>query len=114
MKTFEQKLDDYAKLITKVGLNIQKDQDFIITAPVSAVEFIRLIVKEAYLLLETEPYASKAKRGAVRGKHAIQYVQSIRYYYYVLNGLVVLDRPEAQHLTPLLAKTGRLGSRPGS
>ena len=71
-------------------------------------------VKEAYLLLETEPYASKAKRGAVRGKHAIQYVQSIRYYYYVLNGLVVLDRPEAQHLTPLLAKTGRVGSRPGS
>ncbi len=71
-------------------------------------------VKEAYLLLETEPYASKAKRGAVRGKHAVQYVQSIRYYYYVLNGLVVLDRPEAQHLTPLLAKTGRFGSRPGS
>ena len=50
MKTFEQKLDDYAKLITKIGLNIQKDQDFIITAPVSAVEFIRLIVKEAYSL----------------------------------------------------------------
>ena len=71
-------------------------------------------VKEAYLLLETEPYASKAKRGAVRGKHAVQYVQSIRYYYYVLNGLVVLDRPEAQHLTPLLAKAGRFGVRPGS
>ncbi len=56
MKTFEQKLDDYAKLITKIGLNIQKDQDFIITAPVSAVEFIRLIVKEAYSLGAKEIY----------------------------------------------------------
>ena len=76
-------------------------------------------VKEAYLLLETEPYASKAKRGAVRGKHVVKYVQNIRYYYYVLNGLVVLDRPEAQHLTPLLAKTAwpgntGIGTRPGS
>lgn len=60
-------------------------------------------VKEAYLALEQNP----SKRGKVRGKHVVKYVQNIRYYYYVLNGLVVLDRPEAQHLTPLLAKASR-------
>ena len=48
MKTFEKKLDDYAKLIIKIGLNVQKGQDLIITAPISAIEFIRMITKEAY------------------------------------------------------------------
>ena len=46
---------------------------------------------------------SNASRSQVRGKHVVDYVQKIRYYYYVLNGIVVLDRPEAEHLTPLLA-----------
>ena len=56
MKNFNEKLDDYAKLIIKIGLNIQKDQDLIITAPISAVEFIRLITKEAYTLGVKEIY----------------------------------------------------------
>lgn len=59
------------------------------------------LVKEAYLYLEGNPGA--ASRSQVRGKHVVNYVQKIRYYYYVLNGIVVLDRPEAEHLTPLLA-----------
>jgi Predicted soluble lytic transglycosylase fused to an ABC-type amino acid-binding protein len=66
-------------------------------------------VKEAYLYLEGNPGA--ASRSQVRGKHVVNYVQKIRYYYYVLNGIVVLDRPEAEHLTPLLA--GR-STQPGS
>lgn len=55
-------------------------------------------VKDAYVL--------NGKNGSVRGEHVVKYVQEIRYYYYVLNGLVVLNRPEAQHLTPLLARSG--------
>ena len=49
MKTFEKKLYDYAELIIKTGLNIQKDQDLILTAPVSSVDFVRIITKKAYL-----------------------------------------------------------------
>ena len=56
MKTFEKKLDDYAKLIIKIGLNVQKGQDLIITAPISAIEFIRMITKEAYLYGAKEIY----------------------------------------------------------
>lgn len=56
MKTFNKKLDDYAKLITRIGLNLQKDQDLIISAPISSVDFIRLITKEAYLLGAKEIY----------------------------------------------------------
>lgn len=63
-------------------------------------------VKEAYLYLESHPGA--AGRSQVRGKHVVSYVQNIRYYYFVLNGIVVLDRPEAEHLTPLLASRDAL------
>lgn len=63
-------------------------------------------VKEAYLYMENHP--GEANRSRVRGKQVVNYVQNIRYYYYVLNGLVILDRPEAQHLTPLLAGVGAM------
>ena len=65
-------------------------------------------VKETYLYLESHPEA--INRSQVRGRHVVNYVQNVRYYYYILNGLVILDRPEAQHLTPLLAAVR--GARP--
>jgi Predicted soluble lytic transglycosylase fused to an ABC-type amino acid-binding protein len=62
-------------------------------------------------LLAGGEYAARAKYGACRGSEAVNFVESVRYYYYVLNGLVVLDRPEAEHLAPLLAvNAGRGGS----
>lgn len=50
MKTFEQKLDDYARLITSVGANIQKDEPLLINAPLEAVDFVRMLAKNAYAL----------------------------------------------------------------
>ena len=60
-------------------------------------------VKSVFPLLAKGEYAARAKYGACRGTEAVNFVENVRYYYYVLNGLVVLDRPEAEHLAPLLA-----------
>ncbi|MGE4298296.1 MAG: transglycosylase SLT domain-containing protein [Desulfovibrionaceae bacterium] len=67
-------------------------------------------VKEAFPLLAWEKYYAQSKYGYTRGGQAVHYVDNIRYYYYVLHGLVVLSRPEAEHLGPLLdGRTGRAG-----
>ncbi|WP_077617424.1 aminopeptidase [Bacillus sinesaloumensis] len=48
MTTFEQMLDKYADLAVRVGVNIQKGQNLLINAPISAVEYVRKVVKNAY------------------------------------------------------------------
>ena len=45
---FQQKLEEYAELVVKVGLNIQKDQPLLIGTTTDTIEFTRLIVKKAY------------------------------------------------------------------
>ena len=46
--THEQLLDTYARLTVKTGLNIQKDQQLLITAPLDAVPLVRRITEHAY------------------------------------------------------------------
>ncbi|MFX3617860.1 MAG: aminopeptidase [Sporolactobacillus sp.] len=48
MSTFEENLDNYAEVTIKFGLNVQKDQDVMIFAPIESPEFVRLAVKKAY------------------------------------------------------------------
>lgn len=48
MDKFNRKLNDYAKLCVKVGINIQPGEPLVINAPVEGVEFIRLVAKHAY------------------------------------------------------------------
>lgn len=45
---FEEMLDRYADLAVKIGINVQKMQTLVITAPVHAVSFVRTVVKKAY------------------------------------------------------------------
>ena len=71
-------------------------------------------VKSVFPLLASGEYAARAKYGACRGREAVNFVENVRYYYYVLNGLVVLDRPEAEHLAPLLAVNAGGSGRAGS
>ena len=47
-QTFEKSLEQYAELVVKVGVNIQKGQDLLVTAPIETLEFTRLIVQKAY------------------------------------------------------------------
>lgn len=60
-------------------------------------------LKEAFPKLARAKYYTRARYGYCRGHEAVDFVESVRWYYYVLSGLVVLDRPEAKHLAPLLA-----------
>jgi aminopeptidase len=43
------KLEKLAEVAVKVGLQLQKDQDLVITAPFAAAPLVRLIIKQAYL-----------------------------------------------------------------
>jgi aminopeptidase len=48
MNDFQTKLEKYAELAVKVGVNIQKGQTLVINAAIDAVQLVRLIVKKAY------------------------------------------------------------------
>lgn len=45
---FYEKLKRYAALAVNVGVNVQPGQTLVVTAPISAAEFVRLIVEQAY------------------------------------------------------------------
>ncbi len=44
-----EKLEKLAEVAVKIGLQLQKDQDLVITAPLAAAPLVRLITKHAYL-----------------------------------------------------------------
>lgn len=46
--THEANLEKYATLAIEVGANVQKDQTLVINAPVTAIEFVRILTKKAY------------------------------------------------------------------
>lgn len=48
MSSFENKLDKYAELSVKVGINIQPGQTLVINAPIEAAPFVRKIAVKAY------------------------------------------------------------------
>lgn len=48
MSGFQEKLEKYAELAVKVGVNVQKGQTLVVNAPLIAAPFVRLIAKKAY------------------------------------------------------------------
>lgn len=48
MKNFEEKLDAYAKLVVEVGANVQSGEPVLISCPVDAANFARLLAKHSY------------------------------------------------------------------
>ncbi|MFD1175742.1 aminopeptidase [Paenibacillus puldeungensis] len=48
MSDFQTKLEKYAELAVKIGVNVQKGQTLIINATIDTAELVRLIVKQAY------------------------------------------------------------------
>ena len=63
--SFEQTLEKYAALAVNVGVNIQPGQTLSISAPLEAVQFVRLVTEKAY------------KSGA---KHVYSPLRSSQYY----------------------------------
>jgi membrane-bound lytic murein transglycosylase F len=58
-------------------------------------------LKTVYPLLSYSRYYGETSSGYARGYEAVDYVESIRYYYYILHGLIILGRPEGDYLSPL-------------
>ncbi|TIH20161.1 lytic transglycosylase [Marinifilum sp. JC120] len=58
-------------------------------------------LKQVFPLLTRTKYHSKTKHGYTRGYEAVDYVDSIRYYYYIMNGLAILPGLESDYLAPL-------------
>lgn len=48
MKTFDEKLESYAELAIRLGVNIQKDQLLVIDASVNSSQFVGLLAEKAY------------------------------------------------------------------
>lgn len=46
--TFEEKLHQYADIIVRIGLNIQKDQELVINAPIETADFVHVVSEAAY------------------------------------------------------------------
>ena len=49
MLSFQEKLENYADLAVRIGVNVQEGQEVMVQAPLSAVGLVRLITKKAYL-----------------------------------------------------------------
>ena len=48
MESMKEKLTEYAQLLVRVGLNIQRGQPLVISSPVECAFFARLCAAEAY------------------------------------------------------------------
>ncbi len=59
-------------------------------------------LKEVYPLLSFTRYFETLPRGYARGFEAVNFVDNIRYYYYILHSMISLSRPEVEHLGGLL------------
>lgn len=88
--------EDAMKLAAKLGLEPDRWRD----------------VKKAFKLLTRKKYYKQAKYGYTRGFEAEAYVDSIRYFYYVLYSLSLVPGPEADQLAPFAGAVpeGWLGS----
>ncbi|NLK42874.1 MAG: aminopeptidase [Tissierellia bacterium] len=69
MSNFQAKLNDYAKLCVKVGINIQPGQPLVVNAPIEGVEFVRLIAKNAYEAGASEVYVNWSDEVITRLKY---------------------------------------------
>ncbi len=69
-------------------------------------------LKEVFPLLAKPEYAAMVGQSTCRGGEAVAFVERVRWYYHILRGLVALDRPEAQHLAPLLGGGARIAVGP--
>ena len=48
MKSFNDKLNEYAKLCISIGINLQDGEPLVINAPIEGADFVRLLAKHAY------------------------------------------------------------------
>lgn len=59
-------------------------------------------LKNTFPKLAWKRWFKDAKHGYTRGFEVVDYVERIRYYHYILRGLIELERPEGETLTAVL------------
>ncbi|EUJ19389.1 aminopeptidase [Listeria aquatica] len=63
MTTFNEKLDKYAELIVKTGVNVQPEQKVVINASIDSAPLVRLIAKHAFLVKAKDVIVNWADEG---------------------------------------------------
>ncbi|WP_304083477.1 transglycosylase SLT domain-containing protein [Maridesulfovibrio ferrireducens] len=66
-------------------------------------------LKQIFPLLTMPKYHSQTRYGYTRGYEGVDYVDSIRYYYYTMKGLAILPGLEAEYLAPFTVASPAVG-----
>lgn len=85
-----------------VGLGHARDA-ILLAKKMGLQELSWLDLKKIFPLLSSKHFYKHLPNGYARGYQAVDYVEKIRYYYYILNGLSVIPGFEANHLGPFFA-----------
>ncbi|MBM7563451.1 aminopeptidase [Paenibacillus sacheonensis] len=68
MRTFQQRMEQYAALAVEVGVNVQPGQKLCVIAPIAAAEFVREIVKHAYRIGSTYVHVDWSDEDVTRAR----------------------------------------------
>ncbi len=69
MNHFQYKLNEYARLTVDVGINLQKGQPLVISAPVEGADFVRLLAKNAYASGASDVYINWSDGALIKLKY---------------------------------------------
>ncbi len=69
MYNLNEKLEEYAKLVVNVGINIQKGQPLVISSPIEGANFARLLTKSAYEAGASDVYINWSDEVVTRLKY---------------------------------------------
>ncbi|MDE7263277.1 MAG: aminopeptidase [Anaeroplasmataceae bacterium] len=75
----EEILKNYAKLIVKTGVNVQKNQDVVISASVEDAYFVKYVVEEAYLAGAREVTIEWSYQPITKLSYTYQSVDTLKY-----------------------------------
>lgn len=71
-------LKNYAKLIVKTGVNVQKDQDVVINASVDDAYFVKYVVEEAYLAGAREVTVDWSYQPITKIKYTYESIETLK------------------------------------
>lgn len=75
----EEILKNYAKLIVKTGVNVQKDQEVVISASVEDAYFVKYVVEEAYLAGASEVTVDWSYQPITKLSYTYETVDTLKY-----------------------------------
>ncbi|REK75534.1 aminopeptidase [Paenibacillus paeoniae] len=80
MNDFQKSLEKYASLVVKVGVNVQPGQTLVVTAPILASDYVRLIVRKAYEVGAKYVHVEWHDDEVIRTRYELAPANSFNYY----------------------------------